>query len=54
MDFVNVFDSAANQVTSLVTAPTLPLRALDVAAVASHPVVVVVVDPKSATRYDFF
>jgi hypothetical protein len=45
----NVLNSAVNQATSPVTAPTLQLKELDVAAVVSLPVVV---DPKSAIRYD--
>lgn len=53
-EYTNSFDSAVSQVTSPVTAPTLQLRALDVAVVVS---LLVAVDLKSATRsvctYDF-
>lgn len=41
--------SAVNPATSPVIAKTLPLRVLDVVAVDSNPVV----DPKSATRYEY-
>jgi hypothetical protein len=46
-DFTNSLNSAVSQVTSPVIAPTLQLRALDVAAVVS---LLAVADPKSATR----
>lgn len=45
----NISNSAVNQATSPVTAPTPQLRVLDVAAVVV--VSLPVVDPKSATRY---
>ena len=48
-NYAKFFNSAVNQATSRVTALTLPLRAPDVAAVVSLPVV----DPKSAIRYGF-